>query len=101
MHFEEWVIVSYVQIHPTSLTNDMEARVEATRSSVKFLIVENECMAKELQAARQGEEESTRSTKAEMKKGILSNVSALETVIWRLYDMFVTVNKEIFHLHGH
>ena len=45
-HFEEWVIVSDVRRHPSSLANVTKAYVEATSSSVNFLIVGNERMAK-------------------------------------------------------
>jgi len=41
------MIMSYVWRHPASLVNAMKAYVEATSSSVKFMIVENERMAKE------------------------------------------------------
>jgi len=47
-HFEEWVIVSYVQWHPVALADATEAYVESMSSNVKFLIVENEHMTKEL-----------------------------------------------------
>lgn len=65
------------------------------------MIAENEHMAKEFLVARQRVEQSTRSARAEMKKTIISNVSTLEIGTLRLYERFVTVNKAIFHLHGH
>jgi len=52
VHFEEWVIMSDVWIHPTILDDAMKAYVEATRSRMNFLIVEHEHMAKDLQAAK-------------------------------------------------
>ena len=58
-------------------------------------------MAKELQTARQREEQLIGSARAEMKKVILIEVSSLETVMQRLYDRFITVHKAVVHLHGH
>ena len=36
-----------------------------------------------------------------MKKVILTKVSALETVMQRLYDRIITMHKAVVHLHGH
>ena len=47
-HFEERVIVSDVRIHPTALVDTTKAYIEATSSSVKFLIAKNDRMAKEM-----------------------------------------------------
>lgn len=87
--------------HPVALANATKAYAEATSSSVKLLIAENKRTTKELQAARQGEEQSTTSTRAKMKKAILVKVSTLETVMQRVYDRFITVHKAILHLNGH
>ena len=99
--FEERVIVSDVHKHIAALADATRAYAEATSSSVRFWIPENECMAKELQAVMQREEKSTGFSRAEMNKSILAEVSTLETITQRLYDIFVNVNKAIFHLHGH
>lgn len=56
VQFEERVIVSDVHKHPTALADATKAYAEATSSSVIFLIVENEHMAKELQVAKHGGE---------------------------------------------
>ena len=45
-----------VHKHPTILADATRAYVKATSSSVRFLIAENERMAKELQTAKQGGE---------------------------------------------
>lgn len=65
------------------------------------MITKNKRMANELQVAKQREEKSIGSTRVEMNMAILVEVSALETVTWRLYDRFVTVHKVVFHLNGH
>lgn len=78
-----------------------KAYSEPMSLSVNFLIVENECMGKELKATGKRKEKSIGSTIVEMKKVILSKVSTLETIMERLYDRFVTMHKAIFHLHGH
>lgn len=49
---EEWVIVSHVHKHPTTLADATRVYAEATSSSVHFLIAENERMAKELKKAK-------------------------------------------------
>jgi len=54
--FEEWVFVSDVHKHPTALAVATREYIEATTSSVHFLIVENKWMHKELQMAKQGGE---------------------------------------------
>lgn len=53
VHIEERVIVSNVRRHPTTMVEASQAYVEATSSAVKFLIAENDRMAKDLQEARQ------------------------------------------------
>ena len=63
--------MSDVHIHLVALDDDTKAYVEATNSSVIFLIVKNERMDKELQAAKQGEEKVTASARVELRKGIL------------------------------
>jgi len=40
-----------VRRHPTALADATKAYAKATKSSVRLLIDENECMAKELQEA--------------------------------------------------
>ena len=83
------------------MVDAINAYAKAMSSSVRFVITENERMAKELQEAKQREEQSTWSVRAEMKMAIFAKVLALETVIWRLYDNFATMHKEFVHLHGH
>jgi len=63
-NFEERVIVSDVQRNPPSLVEATKAYAKAMSSSVKFLVAENEHMAKELQATREREEKSTGSARA-------------------------------------
>jgi len=50
--FEEQVIVSDVHKHPAALVDATRAYVEATSSSVRFLIEANKWMDKELQMAK-------------------------------------------------
>jgi len=52
----ERVFVFNVCRHLPALAEDTKAYTEATNSSVRFLIAENERMAKELQATKQGKE---------------------------------------------
>ena len=47
-YFEEQVIMPNVHRHLATLANGTKAYVKATSSSVRFLIAENEHMAKEL-----------------------------------------------------
>lgn len=63
------------------------------------MIEENECMVNEFQLAEKREEQSTGSAKAEMEMAILAEVLILQIVTWRLYDRFVTMDKEVVHLH--
>lgn len=71
---------------------------KATNLSVRFLIVENECMAKELQAAKKGGELVTSFTREKLKRVILDEVFSLETVMQMLYSRFGTVHKSVVHL---
>lgn len=66
--------MSDVRKHPVTLDDATKAYVEATSSSVRFLIAQNKHMAKELQAAKQREEQATSSTRVELKKVILDEV---------------------------
>lgn len=100
-HFEELLIVSYLRRHPTTLVDATKAYAEAMSLSVNLFIEKSECMAKEFQVARRREEELIGSTRAEMEREILSQVSSPERVTQRLYDRFITVHKAFFHLHGH
>ena len=77
--FEERVIVSDVRRHPAALVDSTKSYVEATSSIVRFLIAENEHMAKELQVAKKGGEQATASTIAELRREIMDEVSSLET----------------------
>jgi len=67
--------------HPTALADATRAYAKATILSVRFLIAENERMAKELQAAKQGRELVTASAREDLKKAMLDEVSSLETVM--------------------
>jgi len=49
---EERVIMSDVHRHPAMLTDATKSYAKATSSTVRFLIAENERMAKELQVAK-------------------------------------------------
>lgn len=74
------------------------AYAEATSSSVHFLIVKNERMAKELQAAKTEGEHVTTFAKEELKKAILDELSSLEITTRMLYSKFGIMHKEIVHL---
>lgn len=100
MQFEEWVIMSNIRKHRVALADATRAYVEATISSVHFLIVENKWMAKELQMAKQGGELVTTSARADFKKEILDEVLAIDIVMQTLYSKFGVVHKEIVHLNG-
>jgi len=67
--------------HPTALDNATKAYGEATNSSVRFLIDENECMAKELQVGKKGEEKVTACAREELRKVIPDEVSSLKIVM--------------------
>lgn len=90
--------MSDVHKHPSALVDATKTYFEPTSSSVRFLIVENERMAKELQEAKQGEEKVTTSAIAELRKVILDEVSSLETVMQKLYFKFVTMHESFVHL---
>ena len=75
------MIVSDVRKHPVALADATRVYVEATSSSVHFLIAENEQMNKELQMTKQGVELLTVSARAELKKETLDEVLSLETII--------------------
>lgn len=94
------MIIAVVNNHPAALDNATRAYAEATSSSVRFLIEENERMAKELQMTNQGGELVTSSTRAELKKVIVDEVSSLEIVMRVLYSKFGTVHKAVVHLNG-
>ena len=94
------MIVSNVCKHPTTLADATKAYVEDTSLSVRFLIAEDERMAKELQTAKQGGEQVTTFAKAELKREILNEVSYLEIVMRMLYSRFGNVHKSVVHLNG-
>ncbi len=87
-----------VHKHPASLADATIVYVEASSSSVRFLIDENERMAKELQTTKQGGELVTTSTRAKLKKAILDEILSLDTVMRALYSKFGTVHKVFVHL---
>lgn len=57
-------------------------------------------MDKELQAAKQGGEHITSSSREELRIAILDEVSSLEAVMQILYSRFVTMHKSVVHLNG-
>lgn len=99
-HFEERTTMSDVCKHLATLADATRAYVEATSSSVRFLIYENKKMAKELQTAKQGGELVTASARAELKKEILDEVLSLDTIMQALYSKFSTMHKVVIHLNG-
>ena len=84
--------------HPITLADATRAYAEATSSSVRFLIAENEQMAKELQTTKQGGELLIASSQAIVKKEILDEVLSLDTVMQVLYSKFGTMHKAVVHL---
>lgn len=68
---KERVIMPDVRKHPVAMVDATMAYGRATSSNVKFLLAENEQIAKNLQAARQKAKQSVRSAMAEMMKAIL------------------------------
>lgn len=76
---KELVIMTDVHQDPTALADATKVYAKATSSSVRFLIDENEQMAKELQVAKQGGDLVTMSTRAELKKEILDDILSLDT----------------------
>lgn len=67
MHILKNMIMSNVRKHPAKLVDATKAYAEATISSVRFLIADNECMAKELQSTKKGEEQVTTSIWEKLK----------------------------------
>ena len=84
--------------HLAALADATRVYVEATNSSVHFLIAENEWMAKELQMAKQGGELVIASARAELKKEILDEILSLDIVMQVLYSKFGIVHKVVVHL---
>lgn len=97
---EERVIVFDVRKHLATLADATRVYAKAIRSSVHFLIADNEWMDKELHMTKQGGELVTMSTWAELKKAILNEVLSLDIVMWALYSKFGTVHKAVIHLNG-
>ena len=101
---KERVIVLDTRKHPTTLTKAILAYAGATSSNVKFLLVENQQMEKNLQVVRKEAEklrdQSIVSVMEEMRKVIMAKVSTLDTTMWKLYDGFVTVHKAVVCVHG-
>jgi len=56
MQFEDWVIMSNMHNHPTTLVDVTKEYAEGTRPSVLFLRAKNEKKDKELKRAKQGGE---------------------------------------------
>lgn len=87
--------------HLAALVDATRAYAEATSSSVRFLIDENERMAKVLQMDKKGGELVTTSAQEELKKTILDEVLSLETVMQALYSKFGTMHKVVVHLNNY
>lgn len=100
------VIVSDIRKHPVSLSESSLAYARPTCSNVKSLIAKNEKMAKNLQVVKQEAKQLQASTQnvvsamGEMRKVILVEVTTLEETMWKLYDGFVTVHKEVICVYG-
>lgn len=97
---KERVILPNVRMNPVTKPNATMDYVGSMSSNAKLLLVENEQMEKNLQETRKKAEKSVGSAMAEMTRGILANVSTLEATMWKLYDRFVTIHKEVVHLFG-
>ena len=93
---KERVIVSNVRNHLVAMVDATMAYERATSSNSKFLLAENEHMAKNLQASRQKVEKSIGSAMEKTRKVILAEVSTLETTMWKLYDGSVPMHKVVF-----
>ena len=72
-------------------------------------MAENKYLAKNLQATRKGVEQLSAEVQntsfahvylEELKETILSEVSTMGETMQSLYEEFVTMHKEFFHLHG-
>ncbi len=92
--------MSDMRKHPTTLDDATKAYAKATSSIVRFLIAENERMAKELQTSKQGGELVTASPRAKLKKEILDEALSLDTFMRALYSKFGIVHKAVVHLNG-
>lgn len=73
--------MSNVHKHPATLDDANNAYAKGTNLSFIFLILENDHMAKELQVAGQGGEKVTTSTRVELRRVILDEVSSLKKVM--------------------
>lgn len=84
VEFEEQVIMSDVRRHLATLTDATKAYTEATSSSVRFLIAENQHMAKEIQVAKQGGEQVIAFAREELRRVVIDEVLSLKTVMRNL-----------------
>lgn len=73
-HIEGRVIVPDVRRHPISISEALKAYVESIRLIVKFLIIENQRMTKDLQEVMKRTKKSVGSAMGEMKKEILVEI---------------------------
>lgn len=94
------MIVSNVRRHLAALANASKAYAEAISSAIKFLIAENDRMAKDLQEARQSIDQFVGFAMVEMRKSMLTEVSTLETTMRKMYGIFFTMHKTVVHLYG-
>ena len=77
-----------------------KAYVEAMSLTIKFLITENDRMAKDLQEAMQRVEKFAGSAMTEMKKVIVAEISTLEATMRTMYRIFFIMHKVVIHLYG-
>lgn len=94
------MIIFDMRKHSTYLVDATSAYAKAIRSSVRFLIVKNERMAKELHMDKKIGELVTASTQAKLKKEIIDEVLSLDTFMWAMYSKFGTVHKPVVHVNG-
>lgn len=78
------MVVSDVRKHPTPMDDASKAYAESMRSTVKFLLSQNDQMEKDLQESRQKTEQSKGSAMVEMRKVILAKLATLQTTMWKL-----------------
>ena len=83
------MIVFDVFKHPVALADATRVYAEATSSSVRFLIYENERIAKGLRTTKKGGELVTVSSSDELKKEIIDEVFSL--------DNYTSVVLQVWH----
>lgn len=100
------MIASDTRKHPNAIVEASLSYARSTSSNVKYLMTENEQLAKNLQATRKEAKQlqeithNAVSALGDIRKVIFVEVSSLGETMQKLYDRFVTVHKEVFYLHG-